>query len=158
MIKRDKKTWKNMDDRDNYLLVSQPSCYDSSYPIDLSNMESGFTDYLMSVDSEHAYSFRGKPPIYIDRSTFPFQFFVLPLLFCNLCLAVEYALGEGIFEIEAINFSFEPSIQAVINYVDSLIVPRAHVYTGAIRNKVWSMLNSIIDFSRCLVFRYNFKL
>ncbi|KII63227.1 hypothetical protein RF11_07908 [Thelohanellus kitauei] len=153
MIKRDKKLWRTVPDKEVYLPLSSPTCVDNMQPIDLSNMESGFTDYYGSAGFGSTQ--KGRRPIIVDNSSLPISYMVLPLLFHNLKLAVSYILGDSNVGINSNNFSLEPCIQSVINFVDSYVVFRVYEYGRTFRNVIWHIFNSIIDFNRCLVFRYS---
>ncbi|KAF0991216.1 hypothetical protein HZS_7606 [Henneguya salminicola] len=142
MIKRDKRDWKNVADKEAYLKLSDPCCFDKNSQLDLTYMNSGFTQFFHTVDIYEYIRNKDKPPIKVDRSVRPKTYWIQPKLLCNLSSGMKYLLEDWDYDLTSSNFSFEPSIQGVINYVDSIVLTLAHSYCQTTRNKLWSVLNS----------------
>lgn len=154
MIRRDKKEWKNLLDKETYLPLAEPVCFGSRVPIDHHRMEIGFTELFKCTDIDEYRNRQVKPPLLVDRSVRPEAYFVSPKLFCQLLCTLKLLIGDVDDDITSLNFSYESSIQDVINYVDSIVLATAHSYCRDLRGKLWSSFNNAIAFNRCSIFCY----
>ncbi|KAF1741018.1 hypothetical protein MXB_5425, partial [Myxobolus squamalis] len=154
MIKCDKKQWKSVVDKKTYVKLSNPACFDSASPIDLTYMDCGFTLFYDQKNIEEYCEKKRNPPLLFDHRAWPGAYLITPKLLCHLSSTLKYILEDPEKELTERNFSYEPFVQGVINYVDSTVLPIAPSYQRDVRNKLWMLVNNTIVFSRCSIFKY----